>query len=425
MKKEKEKLIIKKFAGIDYIELDVNTINIIIGPQASGKSIIAKLLYYFKSFYARIKLGILDNKTKKQIDKEHRDTFITYFPKDTWSDDEFEINYQINETKFIIKKSVGEKIIKFEYSDNVKRLINESRKLYKQIAKKQKELKRPLQLIISVEFSEEFDNLIKKHISTVSKYNQIFIPAGRSFFSNIESSIFTFLSTKKALDPFLIEFGSTYESIKRLFGDNFFKNTKQMTGLDKIIKSILNSEYLREKEKDFLIHSDNRKVKLFNASSGQQEILPLLIILKFLLNENLFPEQKNTVLYIEEPEAHLFPNAQKDIVKILAKIFNLKEKKFQYVITTHSPYILSSFNNLMYAGYLKHILKEKDKKKLYNIIKKDELLDSDSVSAFTLKSDNKLYSIINNENKLIDQNILDMVSNIISEEFSKLMALDE
>ena len=45
-----EKLIIDNFAGIKHIELDVGQINILIGPQATGKSVCAKLHYYFEYF---------------------------------------------------------------------------------------------------------------------------------------------------------------------------------------------------------------------------------------------------------------------------------------------------------------------------------------------------------------------------------------
>mgnify|MGYP006206212493 CR=1 FL=1 len=48
---------------------------------------------------------------------------------------------------------------------------------------------------------------------------------------------------------------------------------------------------------------------------------------------------------IEEPEAHLFPVAQKHLIELLAIMVNRNEDN-QLIITTHSPYILSSFNNL-------------------------------------------------------------------------------
>jgi len=110
----------------------------------------------------------------------------------------------------------------------------------------------------------------------------------------------------------------------------------------------MNGSYYRERDKDYLIHSDSRRVNLANSSSGQQEILPLIVVLKTL--KNLKFSGGGAVIYIEEPEAHLFPSAQKRIVQLLARTFNTNETKFQIFVTTHSPYILSSFNNLMEAG---------------------------------------------------------------------------
>jgi predicted ATPase len=50
---------------------------------------------------------------------------------------------------------------------------------------------------------------------------------------------------------------------------------------------------------------------------------------------------------VEEPEAYLFPVAQKQIIDLIALLANQNEN--QVIVTTHSPYILSSFNNLLYA----------------------------------------------------------------------------
>ena len=239
------------------------------------------------------------------------------------------------------------------------------------------------------------------------------------FFSNIQSSIFTFLSSNKSLDPFLIQFGSIYENFKRIAHEDFIIQ-KDDNEINKLINSIINSKYIREKEKDYLVHLDKRKVNLFNASSGQQEILPLLLILKVLRLISFSGE--GAVLYIEEPEAHLFPTAQNNVIRILIRIFNAKPEYFQYFITTHSPYILSSFNNLIYAGYLKMTIN--NDKGIYKIIPKQEIVYPDAISAFSIDETKKITNIINKETLLIDQNILDEVSNNISIEFEKLMDLE-
>ena len=409
-----EQLRIKNFGGLKDVSFDINTINIIIGPQATGKSIIAKLLFYFKSFIGEIKSGIQDNKSKREIDREQINKFIAFFPKDTWPDGDFSIEYRINNVVFSFNKTKNKAT--FEYSDELKKIIDKGRK----ILKKEKEVHQRNNKIHDLPlrvFSKKFDELVSQEISETLTYIQIFIPAGRSFFSNLQSSIFSFLSSNKSLDPFLIRFGSFYESFKDVV--NIIEATEDKR-LDDLIEFILNSHYKREKEKDILLHADKRKVNLSNASSGQQEILPLLLILKALRYLNF----DGTVLYIEEPEAHLFPNAQKSVIHILARIFNTRHRKFQYFITTHSPYILSSFNNLIYAGDIYEKIDTGKRKELFKIVDEKEILPPSQVSAFSIDSKGRLRSIIDPETKLIDQNILDNVSDDISTEFGKLMHLD-
>ena len=96
-----EKLIIKNFAGIKYLEMELNKINIILGPQASGKSISAKMFFYFKSFFEEIRQAIEDNKSKRLIDKEQLNRFITYFPKESWPNKDFSIRRVLNKHKLI------------------------------------------------------------------------------------------------------------------------------------------------------------------------------------------------------------------------------------------------------------------------------------------------------------------------------------
>ncbi len=91
-----EKIEIKDFAGIKDITIEVKQINILIGPQASGKSIIAKLLYYFKNFIFEIVNAAEELKTKRDLDKEYKQKFKEYFPPSSWSNKEFKIKYYID-----------------------------------------------------------------------------------------------------------------------------------------------------------------------------------------------------------------------------------------------------------------------------------------------------------------------------------------
>ena len=82
----KEKLIIKNFAGFDHIEIDLKPINIFIGPQAAGKSVIIKLVYFFKSLiyeYTTYSENIDILKGNGFSFLVSRD-FKEYFPPDSW-----------------------------------------------------------------------------------------------------------------------------------------------------------------------------------------------------------------------------------------------------------------------------------------------------------------------------------------------------
>ena len=58
-------------------------------------------------------------------------------------------------------------------------------------------------------------------------------------------------------------------------------------------------------------------------------------------------EGKPSCIILEEPEAHLYPDSQKYMAEALATFAHVGS---QVIVTTHSPYILGEFNNLLYAA---------------------------------------------------------------------------
>ena len=415
-----ETIYIENFAGIKKMDFDFKSINILIGPQGSGKSVTVKLMYFFKNFINEIVKNIENEESKRDLDKNQKEIFLNFFPKETWPKDDFLIIYKNNITSISLKK-VDSKII-FEYSENLKKLLKKGKKIYTSEKAKYANDHKISNFRFKRELSDKITKCIQEELGVESTFEQFFVPAGRSFFANIQSTIFSFLSDNRSLDPFLIEFGSFYESLKRYYNDIIVNNNshqRQDKEFDELISQILNSNYLREKEKDYLIHKDSRKVNLTNASSGQQETLPLIIILKAL--NYISSSGGGFTLYIEEPEAHLFPTAQKRIVELLARTFNSKNRNFQIFITTHSPYILSSFNNLIYAGNLAENIKYSTR--VEDVISPKEYLESYLFSVYSLRNNVKSY-LIDEETKLITTTILDSVSDDISIEFDKLLNIE-
>ena len=415
-----ETIYIENFAGIKKMDFDFKSINILIGPQGSGKSVTVKLMYFFKNFINEIVKNIENEESKRDLDKNQKEIFLNFFPKETWPKDDFLIVYKNNITSISLKKE-DSKII-FEYSENLKKLLKKGKKIYTSEKAKYANDHKISNFRFKRELSDKIKKCIQEELGVESTFEQFFIPAGRSFFANIQSTIFSFLSDNRSLDPFLIEFGSFYESLKRYYNDIIVNNNspqRQDKEFDELTSQILNSNYLREKEKDYLIHKDSRKVNLTNASSGQQETLPLIIILKAL--NYISSSGGGFTLYIEEPEAHLFPTAQKRIVELLARTFNSKNRNFQIFITTHSPYILSSFNNLIYAGNLAENIKYSTR--VEEVISPKEYLESYLFSVYSLRNNVRSY-LIDEETKLITTTILDSVSDDISIEFDKLLNIE-
>lgn len=418
----KESIQIKNFVGIQHIDIEIKQLNIFIGPQGSGKSITVKLIYFCKNILNDLTTSILEKKDLKTFKKEQIANFIKFFPKESWCNGEFNIKYKLNDIEIILNKDKSDKF-KLDFSNNLKRIINKTRIYLDKILKEENSKEPEHDILLKYERKGKIKSYISNLIFNLENEiyelgNQIFIPAGRSFFANLQANIFSILSANQNLDPFLIEFGSIYERFKDISTRNL--NHKQNLPIDKIIQDILNSSYLREKNKDFLLHDDKRKVNLSNASSGQQEILPLIIMLKLFLNKTISLGNR-AALYIEEPEAHLFPTAQFNVVKLLARLCNLKNS-YQIFITTHSPYLLSSFNNLFFAGSI--IKKDSNKtENVYNLIDKNEIIFSENATAYSL-SNGKYSNLMDERDGLILAETLDRVSENIAIQFESLLDID-
>jgi len=197
-----------------------------------------------------------------------------------------------------------------------------------------------------------------------------------------------------------------------------FYSPQSTTGIESKIKSlaeaILVGKYRYENGQDWIVHK-NKKVNVSNASSGQQEALPMLIILSVL--SFLQAEDEKCIFFIEEPEAHLFPVSQKHIISIIALIYN--QRKNNFVITTHSPYILTAINNLILAS---EVSKEKSPEQVGKIIDLDCAIRYEDVKAYTIRQ-GIVESIMDEENRLIGPTVIDSVSDEFDNVFDALIRL--
>ena len=416
-----ESLTIKDFLIIKYAEIEIKKINVIIGEQSTGKSIIAKLVFLFETFlFLKIKFYAFNAEDQKAIRRMVLQDFEQLFPRYAWKDQSFKISYTFKNTTFTIERhkesSDGYYKLTFTYSENFKQLYN---RIIRQIRRLDRDdsLKSSSKALEYIENNLSASDLFKDREGFIPT-EIFFIPAGRTLFVKyLTNNIFAFLANNFHLDPLIINFGSNYENAQRLYriineSESLFlykKDDKKLYDQIKLIsEKILSGSYAREKDQDWLYHADGRKINLIDASSGQQEALPMLLI---LLVFPFFAPHESNQFFIEEPETHLFPSAQRDMVELFTLLY--ANKNCRFFLTTHSPYILTALNNKIMAANVEPVKAEKS-------LGYKNTIQFQDVSAYTI-SNGQTQSILDTEVNLIGINNLDAVSDELSQEFEEIL----
>ncbi len=457
-----QKIVIKNFGPIEDAEIDIKKILVLIGEQASGKSTIAKLIYFFQSLRDDLFRQIFDatediHESKTQFDIATqfafsiKEKFLDWFGSKVVVPS-FELTYYFDtkKKKFVelsVKKSKLYVVLSKGFFDTL--FLDDAKAIQNQLDAVRKESSFWRKL-----FSSE-SPLNKKLLSNVNtilgihQESQLYIVAGRSatvnyselfekqFFSTILNNISENQKNRiTSIDDILMyNFISRVIELKREYNLPVFEPIDYWgDGSDSsaILKktseknvAILKGEYsIENKIEQIRLSNSTQVITLAEASSGQQESLRILLDTLDIIRKT---NQSKALRIIEEPEAHLFPVAQKHLVELLALMVNQNEYN-QLIITTHSPYILSVFNNLLFAQRV--VSKNQTvKKEVANVIDKDFWLNASDFAAYSLSnkalgSEQKYCEAIFDEaTGLIAQNYLDTVSEMLSGEFSKLYSI--
>lgn len=423
----KESIKIDNFGGIKSGALSLAGINVFIGKQASGKSVAAKLIFFFREQIEASLRDMAEGSSNREIITRMNLQFQRYFPESAWPSGTFSIVYS-NRGK-LDAQCFGHDVSFTSYTLTVER------KGRTDIKVKAEPLLRQLRALFNI----ADEGRKQRPMSPTAKYadkdrgvleilaafgahkvfgNQFFIPAGRSFFANISGSIFGLMAEGKKIDPFLVEFGAIYENLKS--EESLRKKGTAQRSLKKNMAALTGAEFLSDKTDDYLLHTDGRKIPVLFCSSGQQEVLPLALALSGLAIR--FPTiAAGFTYYIEEPEAHLFPTAQKTIVEMIARTFNSTSPKSQMVITTHSPYVLTSFNNLLEAGDLAR--NGVADSKIKQIVPKEIRIAPGELQAWEF-AEGEIRELVAKDTGLIEAKSIDRVSGLIADEFERLLDLE-
>lgn len=428
-----QKIEIKNFGPVKEISLEIKDFILLIGPQASGKSTIAKTIFFFKSLNDDLVKYVMSALEKDDYSKPIgsfaktvRRKFIEYFGLSLHLDNIYLKYYYTDNVWISITLEKKHSYITPNFSNSfelkIKQLIDDA-----EVFSNSTKINNPL-LLTSKDLLQT-ENRKREFISKITKdcnvlfsdeRELLFIPAGRSLLATLADQL-QFIEPKK-LDFLMRTFVTKINLLKPLFNQSLadiIKARKLLTLseidmvrtklAEEIIQRILKGKYQFDKDGEKIyIDNTDKFVKLNFASSGQQESLWILLLLFIIILE-----QQNVFVVIEEPEAHLFPEAQKEISALIALLSNMKQS--QVIITTHSPYILASINNLILA----HKVGKKHPEKVTHRINKNLWINRDKIYAAMVQS-GVVSEVIDPEFEIIQQEHIDSVSHIINNEFDYL-----
>jgi predicted ATPase len=333
-----ETLEVDNFLSISHIKWEFKQFNIITGDMGAGKSLCIKLLKFFEDIVSSLLILPYDNFLEnldanqfyKFLSKKFSTTFILSLTNSAVRQS-FVISYAFSyeeESFDVTIKGTDVNDIRFESLYLEKLLPEWNKRLQKKNINNSEK--------ITPDGFDEVKNSL--YANVLKKFNGCFPMAT------------TFIPASRAA----LAFGSDYT-------DNYLKDYKRLVDVlprfvsrnEEIVNTILKAK-IKINGSLLLESNDGRQVPISNASSGQQEIIYVLMLLDKLGNFRYTYGGRQS-LFIEEPSAHLFPLEQKQTIELIVRIYHyLKDNgnPVRFFITTHSPYILNSLNNILTKGVL-------------------------------------------------------------------------
>lgn len=423
---------IANLGPIKECRMDIENFTVLTGQQASGKSTIAKCIYFCRTIKDDIRDEIL--KSRHSISEAHinnaiysrlRNKFLQIFGTSLAMDIDMKLEYYYSDNTFVTISLRNDnrfyvanyKFLYISFSDNINKYI-------KQINKETYE-KEDIKSELNQLFYDEYDS--------------IFIPAGRSLITIFSSQLNYLFATmddeqKRSIDYCTQKYIEYILKIKPIFSEGLIglaQNSLYKTNADynsmteyinivktmeKLISKVLKGNYIYANGEERLYLTDEKEdsdkyVKINFTSSGQQETVWLFNILFYIM-----VNKTKAFIILEEPEAHLYPDAQKITSEILALMSNCS---CQLLITTHSPYILGSLNNLIYAEYIANKTSDSSVDNLA-----DKLCRIKNHCAYQVKNGVIESCIEDTPERLIKNEVIDGASEEINELYDRLFDID-
>ena len=415
-------LSIRNIGPINSADIEINKINIFIGPQSSGKSTIAKII----SFCFWLEKSIVLNQGKEHIDEKFLNKeFLQYHGMTSYLSPDSSIEYHSELIDFYFRDTKM-------FSIDVKNIENGKNGKIAYIPSE-----RNLLCIPNIPALDMSYNYIRSFIFdwllVHSKYSKTssfpILDLGVSYYfeenrgdiirlsNDKEISLSEASSGLQSLVPLLIYANyaakwiyenesdvsfDKYESLQKSFIKLLMADEPSISADDEFISSALKLESVRNSIKRIM---SNRNVEEYDSFGGK-----IGDFLKRVTKPNY------TKLIIEEPELSIFPQTQYELTKYIFSLIN-QDRGDAIILTTHSPYVMTSINNLIQAA--SSIENGVDKNTVLSITGGVSVKFSD-VNAWTINN-GTITNINDDEFGMISAEALDSVSDTISNDFDKLL----
>lgn len=301
-------------------------------------------------------------------------------------------------------------------------------------------------ITITMEDAGKNVKILRKAEFEEIKYNTklSFIPSERNLVSAIKNIDQSYRSAESdILFNYIFEWGEAKDSYTS-------EHPKRLSFAD-------NMEYINEGGNDLVrLIGEDKMIPSYYASSGVQSAMPLDVmvdyftnlvgknasvskhdlantLLRYLGKDKVLTHEvikdisnkmqyQSVQLFIEEPEQNLYPDSQKNlIVNMVAALKNAMPKGTEQsilVMTTHSPYILSTLNVLIAEANAMEAMPESEEMK--RIVSDDCLLPSSAYSAYYITEDGGFMDVIDKEIAMISGNELDGVSDWVDDRIAQI-----
>ncbi len=401
------KILIKNIGAITHAELELNKVNVIMGPQSSGKSTIAKIISYCQWVEKRFMLdGSYKDDFKERFQEFHRisDAYFNAESLILYTSSSVNIKYTGTTHELEIKKiENGESFTK------TKNIYIPAERNFVSVIPNLGKYKGSNDNIMN--FLYDWYEVKKKY----SKDNALpILNQDVSFYHIDNSDTDKIILNKQGKELELSDASSGLQSVTPMLvlvdymTDTLFteKNTESVDEKNETL-NILNQLFEKEFIRAAIVQKQIKEENKFSLTSKEVEKLTYLIRKRKKYQFSQF--------IIEEPEQNLFPKAQRDLIYYLLKRLNYLNRNHTLLITTHSPYILYALNNCMMGYSIKDKMPLDEQSELRSNL---SWINPDLVSIWEIDENRGVVNSIKNATtKTVDKHYFNRVMNEVMDEY--------